>query len=89
MYPHGTTPPPTVDPHGKKLGAHRAHRSPGAHPLVSSRDSLERRATRVPLAAPARTAPSAPPRTAQCRPSDPIGSLLTPLVRRLVLKSIL
>jgi hypothetical protein len=23
-------------PHGKKLGAHRAHRSPGAHPLATA-----------------------------------------------------
>jgi hypothetical protein len=41
-----------------------AHRSPDAHPLMSSHDSLERWAPHVLHAAPARTTPSAPLRTA-------------------------
>jgi hypothetical protein len=57
----------------EKNGCARAHRSPSAHPLVSSGDSLEHRAPHVPP-----SQDQAPPRTARCRPSDPIGLLLTP-----------
>jgi hypothetical protein len=52
------TPAPPAFCHAIVYELHRAHRNPGAHPLVSCHDSMECRAPPIPLVAFARTAPS-------------------------------